>query len=863
MTTSSPPPLPTPNVPDIPGLVASPLTPLLGRDREVRDLLRLLDSDTHRVVTLLGPGGVGKTRLAEDVTRAMAPAFAHGAAFVRLDLVRDPDELVQAVATGLGLQPSQDMTSEDILDRYLANRHMLLVLDNLEQVIGEASRLIARLLPGAPRLRILVTSRIPLHISSEQQYVVAPLGTTGDEPARSAAVTLFAERAAAVDPGFVLDDTTAPIVAQICQQLDGLPLAIELAAARMKILSPQALLARLTDRLTVLTGARRDVPQRLRSMRDAIAWSYELLSPDEQRLSRRLSVFLGGFSLDAAEFVAAWPDARGTGPSEIDLLQSLVDQSLVQAFPDGGNLRYRMLETIREFGLGRLDEEDDGEAQAAQAAYIRDLARRAERALIGPDQGAWLALLDAEYANIRAAASWLEHTGRLDDAVAIYAHVSGFLDIRGHIVETLPLLEEWLKRPELLAPTHTRALLLATISRFIHNTGDFDRGAILLEEAVDIFRDEGDLWHAAINNAYLGIMYSFAEDLPRAHAVLEESITLATAAGHHRALGAVLRMMSEDAWLQGDDTAFHIMLDRAIQISKDHGDWWLLTFCLQNQSNDAMAHGRWDEAQRIVLESMRIRTELRGRQELPADWWALATIAQAQGDERAEEYLLNGLRIAEETGHAWYITLLQFKLGTLAIDHGDLPGASHILREHVRSFRTHQRMDMLALAMAVLAVLATKAGDAIVAARFLGASVSLDPTAAERRIDPVFQVNTRASRDSLLVALGPQRYERENETGAAWSPDDAIAAALAYAPSLAEPGKRHEKPEAAPLLQGLSTRERDVLVQMANGLSNQEIADTLFISYRTATTHVTSILTKLDVSSRTAAVAWAIRNGIA
>lgn len=819
--------------------------------------------DDVRLVTLLGPGGVGKTRLAQEVTRSAAPAFAHGARFVPLDSVRDPDLVPAAVAHALGFQESGQRPAPDLLADLLKDQHMLLVLDNMEQVIEAASPWLSNLLTHAPLLNVLVTSRIPLNIDGEHQYIVPTLDTTDADSGASAAVRLFAERAKAVRHDFVLNDANADVIAEICRSLDGLPLAIELAAARIKVLSPEALLARLTDRLTLLTGGHQDVPQRLRSMRDAIGWSYDLLTEEERQLFLRLSVFLGGFTLEAAEFVAAWPCPTGTGRPPLDVLQSLVDQSLVQiALNDAGG-RYRMLETIREFGLYQMEQRCVGDAAAAHAEYILDLARRAEPELTRADQAIWLDRLDAELGNIRSAVAWLERNGRLDDAIEVYASVSLFVDVRGHAVEVLQHLERWLELPELQEKTHTRGLALYALGVMLNYIGDFKHGAEVLGEATDILIEADDRNHAAIASAWAGVNYGFMGDDASAVPTLEASIELAREAGNHRALSLGFAMLGGIGRATEDERLYRSSVDQAARIARAHEDWWMICYTdLAADTLDALDDARFTDAEKHIRESLRIRTMIGSKRDLPVNWFHLAWAAHELGDLRgAEAYLATGLRIAEETDHNWFEAMAYYESGIVAAELGDLPRAQSRLAMCLDQFPTNHQIPIVGGCLAAYAMIACLAEDPLGAARFLAASESIVPGLFDGRPEPGFWKIVRRRRPAIVAALGEREFQHAYAEGAAWTIDEAIAKALQYVlPAAVMDAVEEEQP---PTRSGLSPREMEVLAQMAKGMSNRQIADALFVSHRTVTTHVTHIMTKLDAASRTAAVAWAIRNGVA
>ena len=397
------------------GSLPRPRTRLVGRQQEIALARTLLLEDAVPLLTLTGPGGIGKTRLALAIAHEMEAQFSDGVAFVDLAPLADPALLTSTVARAVGITVETGTDPETYLLSALRARQLLLVLDNCEHVLDPVAALAGRMLRGCPALQMLATSRAALRLQGEQILPVAPLPiAVTEENTRDDAVTLFAQRARASDPTFVVDETTRPTIVAICQRLDGLPLGIELAAAWTRLLSPSALLDRLSARLLDLTGGARDLPARQQTLRDTIAWSHDLLGEAERVLFHRLGVFTGGFSLAAATAVTRRP-----GEAETDVLTALaalVDQNLVQRGNDAGTPepRFFMLETIREFATERLEESGNSEAMhAAHAAFFLALAEDSRPALEGMEQADWMARLEAEHPNLRVALAWgIDH----DDA---------------------------------------------------------------------------------------------------------------------------------------------------------------------------------------------------------------------------------------------------------------------------------------------------------------------------------------------------------------------------------------------------------------------------------------------------------------
>ncbi len=609
---------PSPRSGDAAALLPRFLTPFIGRERQGASLRTLLQRPDAPLVTLIGPGGVGKTRLAVRVAASLGQAFPDGVAFVPLAAVRDPDLALPVIASVLGIREVGDLPMTARLAQVLADRQTLLVLDNLEQVLPAAPA-IAGLLAACPNLTILATSRSPLGISGERTFDVPPLTLPEGTPsvtdlADVEAVNLFVERAQAAQAEFALTQQNAGAVAEICRRLDGLPLAIELAAARVRMLPPQALLARLDRQLSLLTSGARDVPQRLRTMRDAIAWSYDLLDEAEQAFFRRVAIFSGGFTLEAAEFVSEG-DERGF---PFDLLSSLGDKSLLrQESLTGAEPRYTLLETVREFGAEQLDATGEAvDVAQRHAAWCLHLGRQAAAELVGPDQRVWAERLDREAANLRGAlATFLEHAPEqaLDLANALLI----FWFLRGHLREGASWLERSLARAEGARP-EARAQGMFGAGLLTWASGDFSHANSLGERAQEYARAHGLVFHEALAH-YLRFLVTLEEH--GAASTLEHgetAITLMRQAGNRSWLAYILSDVGEHLVSYADAARGETLMAEGLQLHRDLGN----KQGLGNKLSDIglMKHAAGDEAAatRNYAESIRLLRE-------GGDTWYLAT----------------------------------------------------------------------------------------------------------------------------------------------------------------------------------------------------------------------------------------------
>jgi predicted ATPase/DNA-binding XRE family transcriptional regulator len=595
------------------------LTPLIGREREAEVIQHLLSHLEGRLLTLTGSGGVGKTRLALHVARAASDAYRDGVVWVELAPVGEEALVIPAIARAMGLEEVPGGDHGAALRTYLRDRQALLVIDNFEHVLGAAMDL-AALLRGCPGVSILATSRAPLHIRGEQEYVVPPLElppaghpTARSDVANVPAVQLFVWQVRQRDPSFALCDENAAEVAAICRRLDGVPLALELAAARVKLLGTPELLARLDRALPLLTGGARDLPARQRTMEGTIRWSYDLLSPAEQALFRRLSVFSGGWTLEAAEAVASVPQ-----PIALDMLEGmagLIDRSLARQMPGGDRPpRFTMLEVLREFGRERLA--DTAELDAVRQAHLDwcvALAESGETGLAGPEQAAWLERLEAEHDNLRAAlgstaASSAEFRVRL--AGALWR----FWWWHGHFTEGRAWLDQVLATgAEVAAAWRSRALLAAGI--LAREQGDFDPAIALFDESLAIRRSLGDRRGTAqaLNNLGLVAINQGLFDVATER--FEEALALYRASADQLGIANVLNNIGIVAREEGDFTRARELYTETLGLLRALGERRGLASTLHNLGRVSRDQGDLARAETLYRESLDIEHRLAGERE--------------------------------------------------------------------------------------------------------------------------------------------------------------------------------------------------------------------------------------------------------
>jgi predicted ATPase/class 3 adenylate cyclase len=588
------------------------LTSFVGREEEIAEVGQLLGGT--RLLTLTGAGGTGKTRLALQVAAEVLTEYRDGAFFVDLSSVADPALVPSAVAGALGVPEEAGRPVLETVKDHLGDKELLLVMDNFEQV-ATAAPVVEEILFATPRTKVMVTSRVVLSLRGEQEYAVPPLEPPDPErlpdlPAllRVEAVRLFTERAVAASPRFGVTEENAPAVAAITARLDGLPLAIELAATRTKVLTPQEMLPRLDRRLAVLTSGPRTVPERQRTLRGAIAWSHDLLSPAERAMFARLSVFAGGWTLEAAEAVC---DPAGLGRDALEGLTSLVDQSLVRRTdPNGGQPRFAMLETIREFGQEQLEAGGDMTAtRQRHAGHFLDLAVEAEPHLTGKDQATWLDRCEREHANIRAALRWATDSGEAGRAQEAAGALWRFWQQRGHLAEGRAWLDEVLAVPSGRGASPARAKALIGAGGIAWWQQEREATRAFYQEALAIERELGD--PARIAEALYNLAFVVAgDDIESAARLLDESLGLSRRAGDERGVAQAQAMLVIRDAQAGDWPAVLARLEEAVGIWRRVGDRLHLAFDLLwlAFSHGRLGHG--EAARSAALEALDIFREV-------------------------------------------------------------------------------------------------------------------------------------------------------------------------------------------------------------------------------------------------------------
>ncbi|MBC8075048.1 MAG: tetratricopeptide repeat protein, partial [Chloroflexales bacterium] len=612
----------------------TPATHLVGRERELAAVETLLGKPDVRLLTLTGAGGVGKTLLALACAANVQDRFADGAFFVPLAPLTDPQLVATTIARVLGISEGADQSLSAALTAHLRLKHILLVLDNFEHLL-DASGLVADLLAAAPNLKLLITSRRVLRLYGEYEVVVAPLalpdlrtGVTVEHLRESPAVALFVQRAQTIQRDFMLTRLNAAVIAEICVRLDGLPLAIELAAARSKLLSPKGLLARLANRLGLLTWGPHHLPPRQQTLRGTLDWSYGLLDPDSQHLLAQLAVFMGGWTIEAVEEIASTPGGTQTPTGVIDGLMTLIDNSLVrQSDSATSEDRYTMLETIREYAAERLSATGVAEAvHRRHAAYYLTLAELAEAALTGAQQLAWLGRLEVEHDNIRAALRWSLEQGEVETAARIASALRLFWLVQGHLSEGRAWLDTALARNQALSEAVQAKALLAS-GRLAREQGDLQQAATHLAASSSLYQALGDAAGAAVVLGYLGVLAYDQGDFARAAELHTKSLAVRRTTDDQWGVASTLANLGEVTRQQGDHAQAAHFYEESLLLFRELRDSFGTATALTNLGLALRDQGDYTRATALLKESLLFWRQLAKKAGLAESLEGLAGVA--------------------------------------------------------------------------------------------------------------------------------------------------------------------------------------------------------------------------------------------
>jgi predicted ATPase len=723
-----------------PGNLPAQATALIGRDELLEAGSAVLRRSNARLLTLTGPGGTGKTRLALQLVANLAEEHEHGAWFVALAPLRDPHLLLPTIASTLGVaQGDSDLTAR--LRAYLRDRDMVLLLDNFEQIL-DAAPAVAALLAAAPALRVIVTSRIVLRIDGEHELGVPPLSAPPREGAGEgtpiesyAAVRLFVERAKSVRPGFAITPANSEAIAGICAKVDGLPLAVELAAARTRLLGPSAILERLEaagGRSALLTGGRRDQPARQRTLRDTIAWSHDLLSEEDRVTFRRLGVFSGGASLDGIAGVLG--DA-----SALERVEALLDNSLLSREEPDGEPRVQMLETIREFATDELRAKGEEERmRSSHAAYFLKLAEDAEPALIGPDQARWFRRLDREFFNFRDVFVWAEECGDADAALRLGIALTPMGRWRGRAKELADRLEATLARAHAVSPGR-RARALVALANAWAVLGNVAVARARADESIYLLRKLDDP-HALVDALdVVGLVTYWCGDLNAGDAARDEMLTLARQLGDNRRLGRAIYQSSLAAGERGEIEHSEALARESLRLTRVAGDVAGIAWGLHWLGEHQRFQHRFAEAAAFHEEA---------------------------------------LALGRQLGDLYRISVSGATLASCRLRLGDTTTAINLCIEAVKLTVQIGNARNLCFAPIEFAAIAAKVGHARAGARWVGAA---DRALEEHGTPPDFV--DRDEREMTLVdlraALDPSEFDAATEEGRRLTIAEAVAEALA------------------------------------------------------------------------------------
>jgi len=880
------------------------LTPLIGREKEVQKACAFLRLPEVRLLTLTGTGGIGKTRLGFAVAAELIDDFADGVFFVSLAPISDHEHVISAITKSLGLWEAADQLLLEQLKVYVQDRQLLLLLDNFEHVVAAAPLLI-ELLKACPKLKMLVTSRAVLHVSGEHEFPVPPLALPVLEQLQEcealsqyAAVALFLQRAKAIKLDFQMTDTNARTIAAICVRLEGLPLAIELAAARIKLLSPQVLLARLDRRLQLLAGGAQDLPARQQTLRNTIQWSYDLLNKEEQRLFRRLSVFVSGCTLEAAETIY---DMLGDEAGLVlDGAVSLLDKSMLQQVEQENNeTRLVMLETIHEFGLENLAISEEKEAtRQAHATYYLSMLEKAWQNTLSAEQWRWYTHLEKEHDNLRAALLWSVEQGGVmgaETVLRLSLALFRFWQMSGHVSEGRRWLERALVRSsESVTLGRARGLLSAGAMAFMQD--DYDRAEGLLGQSQFLYRKLADAAGIGMALKNLGQVALARGNYALASSLTEEALAhFREARDKWSTFGTTVTNGSEasEEWLmlmtvlaldtlvrvaiaQGESARARSLAEESLALSRLVDDRRNVAISLIHQALLSFSRREQEVAHSLGRESLAISREIHYQWGLTFSLGLLGLIALQQSDETGAYALFaESLVIRKQVEDQWSIRWGFFCLGWVVFAGWDRVAVRVMYEKLLKVLRQLDDTEFLATCLEGLgSVVASQAAIESLECESRAVNQSWkDVTHWVVRLWGRAEAFRGASSRPLLPNQNPA-FERTLTAVRAQLGDEAFAALWAEGrtmmpeeiiAALQQAEMQQSAPSAKPSVTypaGLTAREVEVLRLLAQGMTNPQIAERLIISIHTVNAHVRSIFNKLDVNSRSALTRCAIERNL-